>query len=346
MGGNPAGSRRKVCVAHLNSISAVVGRVPEPLGRNPADDLAAYLDLIGGDGPGLAEVRYKLPTGRMGQEWFQPREPALRDFLLAFGRRTDTYVGVGLRHRRGGSKQDVAAIGCLWADCDTADAIEALSRFRPPPTMIVRSGTGENCHAYWMMRDTLEAAECEEANRRLAAYLGADMQATDAARIMRPPGTFNHKHTPPALVAVHQIDLELGCYSLEEIACELPEPATASSASSRRRTRCDVVAFKVDPDDRLMSVPPIVYVEALTGRRVGRDGKIQCPFHNGGQERTPSLEVYDTPERGWACFGDGCDSAGGTIIDFGAKLYGVEPRGAGYHEIRRRLVDNLRGRAA
>jgi DNA primase len=62
-----------------------------------------------------------------------------------------------------------------------------------------------------------------------------------------------------------------------------------------------------------------------------------CPFHAGGEERTPSLHVYPN-DRGWACFGCG---RGGTIVDFGAHLYGIEPRGGGFHELRRRLVSEL-----
>ena len=39
--------------------------------------------------------------------------------------------------------------------------------------------------------------EAERANRRPAHKLGADMSATDAARILRPPGTSNFKGPAP-----------------------------------------------------------------------------------------------------------------------------------------------------
>lgn len=73
---------------------------------------------------------------------------------------------------------------------------------------------------------------------------------------------------------------------------------------------------------------------------IGRDGKVACPFH---EDRTPSLHVYDEAEHGWHCYGCG---RGGTIIDFGAALYGLEPRGQGFHEIRRRLDADLMAVAA
>ena len=78
-----------------------------------------------------------------------------------------------------------------------------------------------------------------------------------------------------------------------------------------------------------------MFIPALTGREVGRGGRVTCPFHGDGQERTPSLQTYDDD---WYCFS--C-ARGGTIVDFGALLFGLEPRGSGYHQIRRRLAEDL-----
>ncbi len=97
--------------------------------------------------------------------------------------------------------------------------------------------------------------------------------------------------------------------------------------------------------DPLLEIPATEYVPLLTGRPLGRDGKTVCPFHAGGQERTPSLHAYPG-DGGWACFGScpappGCRHLGGDIIAFGAALYGIEPRGSGYHEIRQRIAADL-----
>ena len=76
------------------------------------------------------------------------------------------------------------------------------------------------------------------------------------------------------------------------------------------------------------------YVEALTGVAItGRT--IRCPLP-GHDERTPSFHLYE--DGSFYCFGCG---RGGSIIDFGAHWYGLEPRGAGYHEIRRGLAADL-----
>ena len=54
------------------------------------------------------------------------------------------------------------------------------------------------------------------------------------------------------------------------------------------------------------------------GIDVNRAGKAQCPFHN---DRTPSLKV----DKRFHCFGCGAD---GDVIDFTAKLYGLDAKSA------------------
>ena len=195
--------------------------------------------------------------------------------------------------------------------------------------MVVASGGGK--HAYWSIWPPLAPDRLERANRRLAHALGADMRATDCARILRPPGTFNHKTGEPVPVEIERLNVEV--YEARAIVEGLPDPP-----APRRRERPP--AARLASDDPLLGIPATVYVEALTGREVGRDSKVRCPFHD---DHTPSLHAFDDPARGWACFG--CDR-GGTIIDFGAALWEIEPRGAGYHEIRRRLAGALLGREA
>jgi len=56
------------------------------------------------------------------------------------------------------------------------------------------------------------------------------------------------------------------------------------------------------------------------GLEVNRQGWVRCPFHGGGCERTPSLKFY-TDGR-FFCFA--CN-AGGSVIDFTARLYGLSP---------------------
>jgi hypothetical protein len=79
--------------------------------------------------------------------------------------------------------------------------------------------------------------------------------------------------------------------------------------------------------DALKEIPAYEYVEALTGRTVQRNGFVRCPFHKGGEERTPSLKVYETT---WSCFGcpapAGRRALGGDIYVFAAQLWGLDWR--------------------
>src|SRR5258705_7840055 len=118
----------------------------------------------------LLELRYRLDDGqRMGQVFDRPtRLRGLATRAIALGRRTDVYVGCAPRTRRHGGRDAVARAFLLWADCDGDDAVAALDRFDPAPSIVVASGTGSNCHAYWPLTVPLARDDVECANRRLA----------------------------------------------------------------------------------------------------------------------------------------------------------------------------------
>ena len=75
--------------------------------------------------------------------------------------------------------------------------------------------------------------------------------------------------------------------------------------------------------DALKNVPSVTYFSRLTGRSASGDWG-QCPFHKGGQEKTPSLKLDGTL---WACYG--CEPIldkrvmGGNIYDLAALLWGI-----------------------
>ena len=312
-------------------------------GPSPIEAAVAQFAVIAGrDVHHRLELRWRRPQGGMGQH-FRPadRLRPLAEMAVEIGGRTDLYVGACPRAKPyGGRKRAVDRAWCLWVDCDTAIAAERLRGFSPAPTMIVASGRDHGLHGWWSLREPLPAPRVlERALRRIAHHLAGDLACCDSARIMRVAGTFNHKHGEPRPVTVER--LELDTFDAAEIVGGLPD---APRPAGRDASRAAVATGDRSPrtsDDPLLQIPPPTYVEALTGREVGRDGKVACPFH---EDRTPSLHVYPDPERGWTCFG-ACQ-AGGTIIDFGARLYGLEPRGDGYREIRERLERDLRRRAA
>jgi hypothetical protein len=257
------------------------------------------------------------------------RLDCLAETVLALASRTDVYVGVVPRRRRGGGRADlVESAPVVWVDCDTSSSVAALRRFRPAPGMVVNSGSGQNRHAYWFLVEPAELDVVERINRGLALTLGADIRCSDPARILRPAGSLNRKHFPPAAVRLLKLaenervsvgELER-CVPAEPRALVVPRPpGRPGSAIS----------------DRLAAIPPRVYFERLTGQSVDRSGKARCPFH---EDRTPSLHVYEHPSRGWYCFGCG---RGGSIYDLASLLWNRGTRGEEFVALRRDLEDRM-----
>lgn len=290
---------------------------------------ARFLSVLAGtDHRGeLLELRYRLDDGqRMGQVFeHTARARALATRAVMLGRRTDVYVGCAPRTRRCGGRDAVRRAFVLWADCDGQDAVSALADFEPAPDVVIGSGTGGNCHAYWPLVDPITSDELERANRRLAYALGADLACADAARILRVPGTLSHKHDPPTRVETlrHHPGRRVDATDVVGALPDPPAPAKATFVANPAPGR---------GGDPLLAVAPDVYVRRLLGVEVPRHRKVRCPFHD---DHHPSLHIYETAERGWYCFG-AC-RRGGTIYDLAASLYGYSPRGEDFLRLRAEL---------
>lgn len=294
----------------------------------------AYLDMLAGraDESEFLEVRRRTPAGGMLSE-FHPVEDhgAVSVTVLAHARETDVYVGCAPRTRRSGTKDSVGHVWTLWAECDGAASVEALRAFRPVPAMVIGSGSGVNCHAYWPLAEPLAPVDAERANLRIAVFLGADTACFDAARILRPPGTWNHKHRPPTRVAT--LHLEQGReFAAAEVLASVP-----AHVEARLEHRWKSKPARLDVADPLLGIDPLVYVTDLVGREAGRNRKVCCPFH---EDLQPSLHVFQTPERGWFCFSCG---RGGSIYDLAAELWSIHPRGRDFLRLREQLTERFAG---
>jgi hypothetical protein len=294
----------------------------------PAADLRAYLSALVACEPSLWIELRLLPVGAgLVQRRFIPgaRLPTAVDHVLGAAPSADVLVGVAPRVRPRGDRSAVPRGWTLWVDCDDAAALQRLAAVPVAPSMVVRSGSEYGAHAYWLLDRPLARAELERANRRLAHALGADLRSVDAARMLRPPATLNHKTIPARAVA------------LETYTGERHDPGSLlahfpAAPAAQLRTMPEHALRRADGRaDRLRDIPPDTYVERILGLSVPRSRKLACPFH---EDRHPSLHVYREPERGWFCFG--C-RRGGTIYDLAATAWGITPRGAAFRELRGRL---------
>jgi hypothetical protein len=170
----------------------------------------------------LADVTQALFTGCDGVVELRALPSRQRSFVrtvstetvrrFCSNRRGDNcYWGVSTRRAAGdGSLQNCLHLGALFVDLD--DAHDASASSVPSPSLGINSGRGQ--HQYWLLKEPINMQHPNERDgartllRRLAAALGGDLAAAEPARILRIPGSWNHKFDPPRPVTITTCDLE------------------------------------------------------------------------------------------------------------------------------------------
>ncbi|MGH2878689.1 MAG: CHC2 zinc finger domain-containing protein [Solirubrobacteraceae bacterium] len=276
----------------------------------------------------LLDIRYRTRDRGFARLFLHTSDEHAGRRIARIGTHTDVYIGCAPRARYRGTREDLTATAVIWADCDDRRALESAQAFNPPPTMIVASGTPNHGHAYWSLTDPLRPNELEQANRRLARILAADVKCADPTRILRPPGTYNYKHDPP-----NPVDL------LEHTGLRHSTKAILATLAARDCPHPDSHRLPTREQDPLHQIAPAHYVRLLTGQTPNSEGKIACPFH---ADRKPSLHVYPTPQQGWTCFGcstpDG-KPLGGDIYTLASRLWGIPAHGKSFLDLQARLDD-------
>jgi len=308
----------------------------QPKTATDAQALDRYLRMLAGPTPGarLLEIRFALRYRDMGRLFIAAHSaPGASRLIRRLAARTDVYIGVCLRTRRAGGRNAIDRSHLAFVEIDTADALDRLRAFPQPPSAIVLSGSAGHAHAYFTLSAPVTVPELEGANRRLAHALGGDLVSVDAARILRPPSSWNYKHTPPAAVRLIEFD-PARRYELDELVDGLGDPPGRPSVgvTTARRTG------RTELDTLLLAIPAVEYVQVLTGISPDRTGKIHCPFH---QDHTASLQLYE--DGTWYCYG-AC-KAGGSIFDFASRLWLTGTKGTAFLKLRARLADELGVRA-
>ena len=167
-----------------------------------------FLPLLWDDDPDCyGEFRY-MQGSKVYQEWGRiPGPYDSRDTTETW----DVYFGVLPRLRMRGRAEDcVTETHVLWVDVDAKNtggkgpALQGLAGLLTVPSIIVDSGHGY--HGYWLLRDKVPILRAQTAMRGLAREVRGD-SVWDAPRIMRLPGTQNHKDDPPLPVRVVFFDL-------------------------------------------------------------------------------------------------------------------------------------------
>ncbi len=222
-----------VTTTSVTNAGIVAGRMPP----NIADFFSRVVVWPSPTVPGFINLHYKNPThaGMSGRPFTD-----LSQFLSMIPWCnshpkfvSDVYFCLSLQRQRGMTKdgrrvvaarhaQDALALKAIWIDLDgnktdpargyptLEAALTAFKKFLkdsklPLPTFIVCSGGGY--HIYWVSGKPLTLDEWRHYAEGLWALiqkhgLKADPVTTDAARILRVPGTFNFKSQPPKQVTI------------------------------------------------------------------------------------------------------------------------------------------------
>ncbi|ACL03011.1 DNA primase small subunit [Desulfatibacillum aliphaticivorans] len=190
----------------------------------------------------------------------------------------DVYYGVGLqKHQQNswerGKAIDVVGIPGLWFDLDIDGpghketrippdqdaALKFLDALSWKPTMIVNSGGG--IHAYWLFKepwifdDDEERIEARELSVRFQAHIKGIAEAkygwkldttSDLSRLLRVPGTLNHKSEPPIPVSTISHNDHLR-YNPDDFADEIKDIVVPTDYRSEYSENGNWAPANIDP---------------------------------------------------------------------------------------------------
>jgi hypothetical protein len=132
--------------------------------------------------------------------WFRwPAQlTAALELIVGACTQADVFAGVLLRSRASRKAGNALAGRVAWADVDgdwTPERDQAVARLRGGGVTVWQVSSGSGRHVYAVPGMLPPPDQLESYNRRLAAFLDADSGWSET-KVLRPPGTFNHKPRP------------------------------------------------------------------------------------------------------------------------------------------------------
>jgi len=144
----------------------------------------------------------------------------LRDIVHEYADQEDFYISPNTYYRPQRQNDNIRQLRALFIDLDLNDdvyvgkneAIWEMDRLAesgsiPPPSMVIDSGRG--LHAYWIINNAPYGAlqtwqELQDYLYYQLRHLGSDLKATDAARVLRLPGTVNSRNNAQCRIVVNE----------------------------------------------------------------------------------------------------------------------------------------------
>jgi hypothetical protein len=193
----------------------------------------------------------------------------------------EVYAAVAARRGAVGTKAGVRCLRTVWGDYDAKgartaeDRLQQLAQLPCHPSLVVWSGGGY--HGYWLLREPAEAPEqlerAERVMQRLAERLDGD-PVHDRSRILRVPGTHNHKYGAPRLARIERCDPNLR-YELDELetmAEGLPRSIDGDDPGYAGEVRRDILSSPIRHGGRNVALASV----AGSLRDRGLDAETMC----------------------------------------------------------------------
>lgn len=154
---------------------------------------------------------------------------SLRDIVEQVEEKEDFFITPNTFYKPERKVNNIRQFRALFVDLDTGEDNNQFAAYKvfelseegliPKPTMIVDSGRG--IHVYWRIKNAPYQAlntwqELQDLFYTKLKPLGADIRATDGARILRLPNTINSRNNVECRVLWQNNKLEYSMYNLRE----------------------------------------------------------------------------------------------------------------------------------
>ena len=177
---------------------------------------------------GDIEIR-TFPNGQWPEQYFCQTVKEATDIAFNLCNSGSMFISVSIpRTGKAGKKENVHYVTAFHAEVDYGtdghkkqsdyetydEAIKAITKFNPQPTLINLSGGGLHC--YWVLSapvktDEIGVNELESINKYFLQQLGGDKGTHNLDRVLRIPGTYNFKlpDNPREVRVVHTMVLSM-----------------------------------------------------------------------------------------------------------------------------------------
>lgn len=164
-----------------------------------------FFQAIFGDSTGYAVIVLPNFDGKpVNDFWFNyPEDLDKMAALVEESKTGSVWFSPNLFESESRTKSASRTLNVAAADADVCEP----ENFRLQPSIVVETSPGRY-QVYWLLNGEHESTEVSKLNRRIAQVhkdQGCDISFVNAAKLMRVPGTSNHKH-PGAITVLSEFD--------------------------------------------------------------------------------------------------------------------------------------------